>query len=52
MTELSPPAKVYLLTMIDGHKGTMCGDFVRDNLHPHIRKQPGMEVLGGDLSSR
>eukprot|EP01052_Picozoa_sp_SAG31_P005262 SAG31_NODE_229_length_19770_cov_9.887194_1_plen_326_part_00 len=40
---------VYLFTVIDGHKGTICSDFVRDHLHTHIKKQPGMEVLGGEL---
>jgi hypothetical protein len=40
---------VYMYSVMDGHKGPMCADFLSDKLHEYIKKQPGMEVLADEL---
>lgn len=40
---------VYMYSVMDGHKGPMCSDFLADRLHGYIKKQPGMEVLADEL---
>jgi len=40
---------VYMYSVIDGHKGPMCADFLQSQLHESIKKQPGMEPLADEL---
>lgn len=40
---------VSLCTVLDGHKGSTCVDFVQNNLHSAIKRQPGMELVADDV---